>query len=107
MKIIFSSQFSANLDREAIDLIFDNLPHLESLSASRCYDISPSRYIKFKSKSLKYLNIFGLLDRDGERELQSIRMPGVEINKQMFSTIARPTCGIKRTSIWNLRVRDA
>ena len=31
---------------------------------------------------------------------------GIEINKFLFTSIARPTVGIKRTSIWNLRVRE-
>ena len=35
-----------------------------------------------------------------------LMLSGIEINKFMFTSVARPTVGIKRTSIWNLRVRD-
>lgn len=30
----------------------------------------------------------------------------IVVNKFLFSSVARPTVGIKRTSIWNLRVKD-
>jgi F-box and leucine-rich repeat protein 1 (S-phase kinase-associated protein 2) len=34
------------------------------------------------------------------------RLPNIQVNKYPFSSIARPTTGIRRTSIWGLRVRD-
>ena len=53
----------------------------------------------------RYLNIFGSLQDSALNELKRF-LPNVEVNKFLFSSVARPTVGIKRTSIWNLRVRD-
>ena len=78
------------------------------------YDFSPT---------LLYLNVFGLLREPAMEELKerlqggklssivnyikyTYCFLGIEINKFMFTSVARPTVGIKRTSIWNLRVRD-
>lgn len=56
-------------------------------------------------KSLQNLNIFGLFH---DKQIESLKgtLPNIDINKHKFSTIARPTVGIRRTSIWGLRVRD-
>jgi len=90
----------------SLDLVVENLKSVESLSTSRCYGISPSSYLILSScPSLLYLNVFGLLRDPAMVELRA-RLQGIEINKFLFTSIARPTVGIKRTSIWNFRVRE-
>ena len=49
---------------------------------------------------------FSLSLNNGHILKDILMFSGIEINKFMFTSVARPTVGIKRTSIWNLRVRD-
>ncbi|XP_043463038.1 S-phase kinase-associated protein 2 [Leptopilina heterotoma] len=80
--------------------------HLEHLSLSRCYSIPTSMYIRLAyMPSLMYLDLFGLMT---EPMLQSFQAncDETEINKFLYSSVARPTVGVRRTSIWGLRVRD-
>lgn len=94
------------LTAQTISLVVDHLPRLESLSTSRCYKITPSSYLLLRGcPTLLYLNVFRLLRDLALEELKS-KLPGIEINRHLFSAIARPTVGIRRTSIWELRVRD-
>ncbi|XP_076355094.1 S-phase kinase-associated protein 2-like isoform X1 [Tachypleus tridentatus] len=93
------------LTNEALNAIL-KLQHLQHLFVSRCYSIPPAHYLYLKNMpSLKHLEVFGVLT---EMAIQSLRfsLPHIEINRHLFSTIARPTTGIHRTSIWGLRVRD-
>ncbi|KAF4518512.1 hypothetical protein B566_EDAN009712, partial [Ephemera danica] len=90
----------------AVNNIMALLASLEHLSLSRCYGILPTDFERLNdSISLIYADIFGVLN---ESNLNTVRssLPGVFINKFMFSSIARPTVGVRRTSIWGLRVRD-
>jgi len=97
---------STKLTAVSLNLIVEKLGYLESLSTSRCYGISPSSYLILSScPTLLYLNVFGLLRDAAMVELRQ-RLKGIEINKFLFTSVARPTVGIKRTSIWNLRVRE-
>ncbi|KAL7288698.1 hypothetical protein TKK_0017423 [Trichogramma kaykai] len=83
-----------------------SLTNLEHLSLSRCYSISPSMSSRLASMpKLKYLDFFGMLTNDAVKLFKS-RYKHVELNKYMFSSIARPTVGIRRTSIWGLQVKD-
>ncbi|XP_012270645.1 S-phase kinase-associated protein 2 isoform X2 [Orussus abietinus] len=83
-----------------------NLIKLEHLSLSRCYSIPPSTYLRLAyMPSLLYLDIFGLMAEPTLISLQA-NCGGTEINKFLFSSVARPTVGVRRTSIWGLRVRD-
>ncbi|XP_043275668.1 S-phase kinase-associated protein 2 isoform X2 [Venturia canescens] len=82
------------------------LTKLEHLSLSRCYSIPSAAYLRLSyMPSLMYLDVFGLM---AEPILNSVRANcgGTEINKFLFSSVARPTVGVRRTSIWGLRVRD-
>lgn len=82
------------------------LTKLEHLSLSRCYSIPAAAYLRLSyMPSLLYLDVFGLM---GETILNSLRANcgGTAINKFPFSSVARPTVGVRRTSIWGLRVRD-
>lgn len=58
-------------------------------------------------KSLRYLDVHGGYIEDSDLEaVQNALGERVDINKFKFSSIARPTVGTRRTSIWGLRVRD-
>ena len=56
--------------------------------------------------SLLALDVFGMLRDTAVQQLRE-SLPNIEINKFPFSSIARPTTGIRRTSVWGLRVRDS
>ncbi|XP_049762937.1 S-phase kinase-associated protein 2 [Schistocerca cancellata] len=82
------------------------LSKIEYVACSRCYGITPAGYYQLASvTSLAYLDIFNLFQKPALAAIQ-LKLPNVEINKFLFSSVARPTVGIRRTSIWGLRVRD-
>ena len=51
------------------------------------------------------VDVFGML-REGPLDQLKESMPNIDINNFPFSSIARPTTGIRRTSIWGIRVRE-
>ena len=55
--------------------------------------------------SLLVVNVYGILN-EGSLEVLKGHMRGLEVNQFPFSTVSRPTTGIRRTSIWGIRVRD-
>nr|XP_033338587.1 S-phase kinase-associated protein 2-like [Megalopta genalis] len=82
------------------------LTRIEHLSLSRCYGIPPSTYQKLSyMPSLLYLDIFGLMSEQILKNLQ-LGCGETQLNKFLYSSVARPTVGVRRTSIWGLRVRD-
>ncbi|XP_072757626.1 S-phase kinase-associated protein 2 [Anoplolepis gracilipes] len=84
-----------------------NFSRLEHLSLSRCYSIPQSAYIRLAHMPcLLYLDVFGLMSDSVLKSLQASCREVPEINKYLYSSVARPTVGIRRTSIWGLRVRD-
>ncbi|XP_063991790.1 S-phase kinase-associated protein 2 isoform X2 [Diachasmimorpha longicaudata] len=86
---------------------FLTLHQLEHLSLSRCYGIPlSSSYARLTHMpSLLYLDIFGLMTDSALKSFQA-NCNNTEINKFLYSSVARPTVGVRRTSIWGLRVRD-
>ena len=97
---------SRNITSTAIELVVEKSPYIENLSTSRCFGIAPATYLKLDACSnLKYLNVFGVM-KDGALEELKSYLSSIDINKFYFSSIARPTVGIKRTSIWNQRTRE-
>ncbi|XP_058811691.1 S-phase kinase-associated protein 2 [Topomyia yanbarensis] len=93
------------LTSEAITVVC-KLKKLEYLSLSRCYNINVTSYLLLSElHSLLFLDVFGLLSDQAITMLQT-SFPGVGINKFMHSSVARPTVGTRRTSIWGLRTRD-
>lgn len=83
-----------------------NFSKLEHLSLSRCYSIPQSAYTRLaQMPPLLYLDIFGLMTDPVLKSLQD-NYRKLDINKFYYSSIARPTVGIRRTSIWGQRVRD-
>ncbi|XP_023019866.1 S-phase kinase-associated protein 2 [Leptinotarsa decemlineata] len=84
------------------------LEDLNFLALSRCYLI-PYKALLFLKKvyNLSYLDIHGgYIDIDELRIVQESLGAKVQINKFKFSSVARPTVGLRRSSIWNMRVRD-
>ncbi|XP_055927869.1 S-phase kinase-associated protein 2-like isoform X1 [Argiope bruennichi] len=94
------------LSEHSFEMIVKMCPNLEHLHSSRSYHIPAecNRLLK-EMKNFKYLEVFRTLT---DKSLASLReyMPNVQINQHVFSTIARPTTGVRRTSIWGLRTRD-
>ncbi|XP_076035199.1 S-phase kinase-associated protein 2-like [Oratosquilla oratoria] len=94
------------LTAAVICTIIRTLHHVEYLAFARCYSIQPDAYLELQQiPSLLYLDVFGILS---EAALNTVResLPKKYVNKYYFSSVARPTVGIKRTSIWGFRVRD-
>ncbi|XP_019867241.1 S-phase kinase-associated protein 2 isoform X2 [Aethina tumida] len=83
------------------------LEDINCLALSRCYSIQYKSllYLK-KSRNLAFLDIHGFIDRTEVRAIQDGLGSQVQLNKFIFSSVARPTVGMRRTSIWNMRVRD-
>lgn len=83
-----------------------NLGELEHLSLSRCYSIPTATHLRLALlPRLKFLDIFGLLSEEYLKTFMG-KCDKVVINKFPYSAIARPTVGVRRTSIWGHRVRD-
>ncbi|XP_015521230.2 S-phase kinase-associated protein 2 isoform X1 [Neodiprion pinetum] len=83
-----------------------SLTKLEHLALSRCYSIPPTTYLRLAHMPcLMYLDVFGLMAEPTLDTLQA-SCGNTEINKFLYSSVARPTVGVRRTSIWGLRVRD-
>ncbi|XP_050074966.1 S-phase kinase-associated protein 2 [Anopheles maculipalpis] len=79
---------------------------IEYLSLSRCYNIHATAYLNLRTlKTLRFLDLFGLVS---DQAIETLRhsLTDVGINKYYHSSVARPTVGTKRTSIWGLRTRD-
>lgn len=71
---------------------------------------SKNGYVKiFRSlKQLRHLvslDIFGVVDDRGLQKLHSLLGSSISLNQQRFSYVARPTYGLRRTSVWGLRTR--
>ncbi|KAK9293622.1 hypothetical protein QLX08_011480 [Tetragonisca angustula] len=95
------SMLTMNTVRNLLDL-----SKLEHLSLSRCYGIPPSTYVTLAyMPSLLYLDVFGVIPEPVLKSLQ-VTCGETQLNKFLYSSIARPTVGVRRTSIWGLRVRD-
>ncbi|XP_066157291.1 S-phase kinase-associated protein 2 [Euwallacea fornicatus] len=84
------------------------LENLKFVSLSRCYLI-PYKALSSLRKlaNLSYLDIHGgYIEGEDLKEVQSFLSSSVQINQFKFSSVARPTVGMRRSSIWNMRVRD-
>ncbi|KAK7867760.1 hypothetical protein R5R35_002260 [Gryllus longicercus] len=82
-----------------------NLQKLEHVALSRCYNIGSSSYLLLsRIDSLLYLDVMGLFADQSLVHLKQ-NLSNISVNKFLFSSIARPTVGVRRTSIWGLKVR--
>lgn len=87
--------------------ISKHLQQLEHLALSRCYHISPRTLSCLASlPRLQAVDCFGMLGDNPLQELKE-KLQGVQVNSFPFSSIARPTTGLRRTSIWGQRVRES
>ncbi|VDO96464.1 unnamed protein product [Soboliphyme baturini] len=93
-----------DLSAATINIIIKGCAVLERLSCSRCYKIDP--FVYTMCKSLKELNIFGTIRDDCMPILQKMLPKKLQLNISPYSSVARPTVGARRTSIWGHRVRD-
>ncbi|KAF5298188.1 hypothetical protein FQA39_LY02612 [Lamprigera yunnana] len=84
------------------------LKQLNFLALSRCYFISYRSLLQLKSiNSLMYFDVHGGHISSTELDIvQKSLGPNVHVNKFKFSSVARPTVGPHRSSIWGLRVKD-
>ncbi|XP_077982042.1 S-phase kinase-associated protein 2-like [Glandiceps talaboti] len=90
----------------SVQCIMERLNKLLFLALSRCYNVPAAVLVQLGAMpNLVALNIFGLLHEDGLQMLKT-SMPQVEINKYPFSSIARPTTGLRRSSIWGVKCYD-
>ncbi|XP_072272698.1 S-phase kinase-associated protein 2 isoform X1 [Pyxicephalus adspersus] len=82
------------------------LPHLQHLGLSRCYQICPASLLDLgKYMPLKTLSVYGIVT-DSSLKLLRDTMPHVNINTSFFSTIARPTTGLKKCrEIWGMKCK--
>ena len=95
-----------NLTSGTLETIASGLPNLQRLSLSRCYNMAGSNFVQLeKISSLRHLELFGVL-HDSVLASLTLDLENITINRSPFSTIARPTTGFHRTSLWGLRVRD-
>ncbi|PFX30755.1 S-phase kinase-associated protein 2 [Stylophora pistillata] len=82
------------------------LKHLVWLGVSRCYSLPPVSFSLFtKLKSLKTLQLFGLLNTEGVEVLKA-DLPNVNVNKSFFSCIARPVGSRYSGKIWEVLCKD-
>ncbi|XP_070564199.1 S-phase kinase-associated protein 2-like [Ptychodera flava] len=97
---------SALLHSTSIHFIMNTLHKLLFIGLSRCYNIPTSVLVELGAMpNLIAANFFGMVQ---DATLQNIRaaMPKVEVNKYPFSSIGRPTTGLRRSSIWGIKCWD-
>ncbi|GFT50360.1 s-phase kinase-associated protein 2 [Nephila pilipes] len=94
------------LTEVSFEVLVKKCKKLQHLHSSRAYDIPTecNRLLK-ELKDFKSLEIFRTLTQNNLESLRA-NLSFVKINETVFSTIARPTTGVKRTSIWGIRTRD-
>ncbi|KAJ7335052.1 hypothetical protein JRQ81_012993 [Phrynocephalus forsythii] len=85
---------------------FHQLPYLEHLSLSRCYQIPPAALLELgEISTLKTLQVFGIVT-PSSLQLLKATLPRIKINTSQFTTIARPTFGCKKNQeIWGIQCR--
>jgi len=83
---------------DALIIISRGLLRLRALNISRCYYMTDFEHIR-KILSLRNLSAFGLT-------IDTTLSPRVKLNEELFSTVARPTVGLRRSSIWNIRLTN-
>ncbi|CAF0895791.1 unnamed protein product [Rotaria sordida] len=97
---------SSLITDKSVTSVLHNCLYLEHIAFSRCYAIAPIAYASLKQlRQLVSLDIFGVVDERGLQKLHSLLGSSINLNQQRFSYVARPTYGLRRTSIWGLRTR--
>lgn len=104
--IEFDVSDCTNLTSSTLEAIVSGLGNLKRLCLSRCYNMASSNFRLLETiDSLHHLELFGVL-HDSVLASLTLDLENITINRSPFSTIARPTTGYHRTSLWGLRVRD-
>ena len=91
---------SDGVNTDEIRILLNNIAQLNNTMCATIYFRLLGQIL-----TLLALDVFGMLKEMALLHLKQT-MPNIEINKFPFSSIARPTTGIRRTSVWGLRVRD-
>jgi F-box and leucine-rich repeat protein 1 (S-phase kinase-associated protein 2) len=81
-----------------------SMPSVQILHCNRCYGIEPIHFANECEKIVE-LNVIGCVTNEGYDVLRN-RLQNTQVNASSFSTVARPTVGTRRTSIWTMRTRD-
>ncbi|OCU02597.1 hypothetical protein XELAEV_18008360mg [Xenopus laevis] len=86
--------------------VLQQLLHLQHLGLSRCYQICPSTLLEFGKKTLlKSLSVFGIVS-EGSVQILKDSLPHIKINCSYFSTIGRPTSGIRKSrEMWGMKCK--
>jgi len=97
---------SSALTHMAVQSLVEHANNLVVLSMSRCYKVELRSFLDLvQSASLKEFNAHGMLGEASLLELRK-RLSPIEINASLLCNIARPTTGIRRSSIWNMKTRQ-
>lgn len=105
LEIIRNSK-KENIQYFNLRIYFYKIKHVQLAGLYNIISIFVYRFLK-KLYHLSYLDVHGgYIDPDDLRYVQENLGARVEINKFKFSSVARPTVGLRRSSIWNMRVRD-
>ena len=90
----------------SVEAVVKHAANLRILSTSRCYGVPIMSYLDLvRCPRLEEFNAFGIIKENSLNEMRS-RLQGIQVNLNLFTHIARPTVGAKRTSIWNMRTRQ-
>ncbi|KAE8636487.1 hypothetical protein XENTR_v10003010 [Xenopus tropicalis] len=86
--------------------VLQQLLHLQHLGLSRCYQICPAALLELGKKiPLKSLSVFGIVS-EGSMQILKESLPHIKINCSYFSTIGRPTTGIRKSrEMWGMKCK--
>ena len=97
---------AGELTSASVNSLVESANNLVVLSMSRCYKVELRSFLGLVNcVSLKEFNAHGMLKDSNLLELRK-RLSPIEVNVNVFSHIARPTTGYKRTSIWNMKTKQ-
>ncbi|XP_006627358.2 S-phase kinase-associated protein 2 isoform X1 [Lepisosteus oculatus] len=87
---------------------FQQLPALQHLALSRCYQIHPAALVELeKFPGLKTLEVFGIV-QDAYLPILKKGLPHIKVNSCCFTAISRPTpAGRRDRALWGLRCQLA
>ncbi|KAK9496620.1 hypothetical protein O3M35_013103 [Rhynocoris fuscipes] len=93
------------LTNAVIKPIVCNLTKLRSLSVSRCYKMNPASLSELSSlRNFSRLIAFRVITSD--MLTRDSPLKNLKLNKEFLSTIARPTVGTKKTTVWGIKCKE-
>ncbi|GFN94182.1 S-phase kinase-associated protein 2 [Plakobranchus ocellatus] len=98
---------STEITNASVDTIGFNLRSLKRISLSRCYSITPHALVNLtRIRSLTTINVFGMM-RDSSLTALETYLKRYKVNREPFSTVARPTpTNEKVVKMWNVVARS-